>query len=98
MAGTRSRRISSPVGGIGSPEVRDDVADDSVDSALLHEGGASALVADHRQTSGEAERDPARDASAAFDRSGDRFGIGVDHLDQPGTAAGYDSDIHGRAV
>src|SRR6185312_15668610 len=55
MAGTRSRRISSPMGGIGSLEVRDDVADDSVDSASLHEGGASALVGDHRQTSGEAE-------------------------------------------
>src|SRR4051812_24994295 len=84
--GTRNRRISSPMG-IGSPEVARDVAGDSVELTLLHEGGASALVSDHRQTSGEAERDPAGNAAAAFDRSGDRFGIGVDHLDQSRTGA-----------
>src|SRR3954462_10667558 len=31
MAGTRSRPISSPVGGVGSPEIRCDVTGDSVE-------------------------------------------------------------------
>src|SRR3954447_372510 len=95
MAGTRSRRISSPMGGIGSAWEK------SVHrkcGASLDEGGASALVGDHRQTSGEAERDSARHSATAFDRPSNRFGAGIDHLDQSGTVAGDDADIYSRAV